>query len=148
LTAAIPPHAATPGTFLANHTGRRTSLAATLLADLEQIRELLNDQRAPALRFEFACGYGRIKTAGDGRLLIVIMQALIGIMRQFVHSIGSQEIADYVLPSRKRFMEYFEARKADAAVAEMERHLKRINRNYLVLLAERSKSNESVAGRR
>jgi hypothetical protein len=29
----------------------------------------------------------------------------------------------------------------------MERHLKRINRNYLVLLEERSKSAEMVAGR-
>ena len=49
-------------------------------------------------------------------ILIVVMEALIGLMRQFIHSIGSQQIADYVLPSRKRFMQYFEARKADAAV--------------------------------
>jgi GntR family transcriptional regulator, transcriptional repressor for pyruvate dehydrogenase complex len=80
-------------------------------------------------------------------ILIVVMEALIGLMRQFIHSIGSQQIADYVLPSRKRFMQYFEARNADAAVTEMERHLKRINRNYLVLLEERSKSAEMVAGR-
>jgi len=30
----------------------------------------------------------------------------------------------------------------------MERHLKRVNHNYLVLLAERSKSNEIVAPQR
>jgi hypothetical protein len=30
---------------------------------------------------------------------------------------------------------------------EMERHLKRVNRNYLALLEERSKSKEIVAGR-
>jgi GntR family transcriptional regulator, transcriptional repressor for pyruvate dehydrogenase complex len=64
-------------------------------------------------------------------ILIVVMEGLIGIMRQFVYSIGSQQIADYVLPSRKRFMQYFEARNTDAAVEEMERHLRRINRNYL-----------------
>jgi GntR family transcriptional repressor for pyruvate dehydrogenase complex len=75
-------------------------------------------------------------------ILIVVMEGLIGIMRQFVHSIGSQQIPDYVLPSRKRFIQYFEARSADAAVNEMERHLKRVNRNYLALLEERSKSNE------
>jgi GntR family transcriptional regulator, transcriptional repressor for pyruvate dehydrogenase complex len=75
-------------------------------------------------------------------ILIVVMEGLIGIMRQFVYSIGSQQIPDYVLPSRKRFMQYFEARSADAAVNEMERHLKRVNRNYLALLEERSKSNE------
>jgi DNA-binding GntR family transcriptional regulator len=76
------------------------------------------------------------------------MEALIGVMRQFVHSIGSQQISDYVLPSRKRFMQYFEARNADAAVKEMEQHLRRVNRNYLALLGERSKSNEIIAGRR
>jgi GntR family transcriptional repressor for pyruvate dehydrogenase complex len=81
-------------------------------------------------------------------ILIVVMEALIGIMRQFVHSIGAQQIPDYVLPSRKRFMHYFEARNAEAAVKEMERHLKRVNRNYLVLLQERSTSNEIVAGGR
>jgi DNA-binding GntR family transcriptional regulator len=61
--------------------------------------------------------------------------------------LGSQQIADYILPSRKKFMRYFEAGNADAAVKEMERHLKRVNRNYLTLLEERSKSKEIVAGR-
>jgi DNA-binding GntR family transcriptional regulator len=69
-------------------------------------------------------------------------------MRQFLHSIGPQQIADYVLPSRTRFMQYFEARNADAAVKEMEQHLKRVNRNYLALLGERSNSNEIIAERR
>ena len=80
-------------------------------------------------------------------ILIVVMEGLIGIMRQFVYSIGSQQIADYVLPSRKRFMQYFEARNTDAAVEEMERHLRRINRNYLTLLKERVKSNEIIVKR-
>jgi DNA-binding FadR family transcriptional regulator len=80
-------------------------------------------------------------------ILIVVMEGLIGIMRQFVYSIGSQQIADYVLPSRKRFVQYFEARNTDAAVEEMERHLRRINRNYLALLKERVKSNEIIVKR-
>lgn len=124
-------------------------------ADLKKLRENLelaaeatrrNDFFARAnFHLEFHLILAR---ATRNPILIVVMEALIGIMRQFVYSIGSQQIADYVLPSRKRFMESFEARKADAAVAEMERHLKRINRNYLALLAERSKSNEIIAGRR
>jgi DNA-binding GntR family transcriptional regulator len=52
-----------------------------------------------------------------------------------------------VLPSRKRFMQYFEARNTDAAVDEMERHLRRINRNYLGLLKERVKTNEIIVKR-
>jgi DNA-binding GntR family transcriptional regulator len=45
-------------------------------------------------------------------------------------------------------MQYFEARDADAAVKEMEQHLKRVNRNYLALLGERSKSNAIIAEQR
>lgn len=124
-------------------------------ADLRKLRENLelaaeatrrNDFFARAnIHLEFHLILAR---ATRNPILIVVMEALIGIMRQFVYSIGSQQIADYVLPSRKRFMQFFEARKVDAAVAEMERHLRRVNRNYLVLLAERSKSNEIIAGRR
>ncbi len=44
-------------------------------------------------------------------------------------------------------MQDFEAGNADATVKEMERHLKRVNRNYLTLLEERSKSKAIVAGR-
>src|SRR5258708_12841409 len=77
-------------------------------------------------------------------ILIVVMEALIGVMRQFLHSIVPQQIADYVLPSRKRFMHIFAARNADSAVKEMEQHLKRVNRNYLALLGERSNSNEII----
>ena len=66
-----------------------------------------------------------------------MMEALIGVMRQFIHSIGPRDDADYVRPSRRRFMRHLEARDADAAVAEMERHLARVNRNYLALLGER-----------
>lgn len=82
--------------------------------------------------------------------------SILAILREFFHrwrrticALQRQgQIADYVLPSRKRFMQCFEARKADAAAEEMERHLKRVNRNYLVLVAERSKSNEIIAGQR
>jgi GntR family transcriptional regulator, transcriptional repressor for pyruvate dehydrogenase complex len=63
-----------------------------------------------------------------------VMEALIGIMRRFIVRIGPQEGTDYVLNSRRRFMRHLEARDADAAVGEMERHLKRVNRNYLAHL--------------
>jgi GntR family transcriptional repressor for pyruvate dehydrogenase complex len=46
-----------------------------------------------------------------------------------------QRIGEYdnsfVLPSRRRFMEHFAAGEADAAVAEMEACLKRLQRSYM-----------------
>jgi GntR family transcriptional regulator, transcriptional repressor for pyruvate dehydrogenase complex len=133
----------------------RAACEAHMAGDIKRLRENLelaaeatrrNDFFARAnLHLEFHMILAR---ATRNPILIVVMEALIGIMRQFIYSIGSQQIADYVLPSRKRFMQYFEAGNADAAMTEMERHLKRVNRNYLALLEERSKSKEIVAGRR
>jgi GntR family transcriptional regulator, transcriptional repressor for pyruvate dehydrogenase complex len=132
----------------------RAACEAHTAGDIKRLRENLelaaeatrrNDFFARAnLHLEFHMILAR---ATRNPILIVVMEALIGIMRQFICSIGSQQIADYVLPSRKRFMQYFEARNVDAAMTEMERHLKRVNRNYLALLEERSKSKEIVAGR-
>jgi DNA-binding FadR family transcriptional regulator len=132
----------------------RAACEAHTAGDIKRLRENLelaaeatrrNDFFARAnLHLEFHMILAR---ATRNPILIVVMEALIGIMRQFICSIGSQQIADYVLPSRKRFMQYFEARNVNAAMTEMERHLKRVNRNYLALLEERSKSKEIVAGR-
>ena len=73
-------------------------------------------------------------------IMETMMEALIGVVRQFIHTIGSQEISEYILPSRRRFLRFFEMRDQDAAVKEMERHLKRVNRNYLARLGERGNS--------
>ena len=42
--------------------------------------------------------------------MVVVMEALIGVMRQFIHTIGPQQDSDDVLPSRRRFMRHLEAR--------------------------------------
>jgi DNA-binding FadR family transcriptional regulator len=124
-------------------------------ADIKKLRENLELAAEATRRNDFFARANAhlefhliLARATRNPILMVVMEALIGVMRQFLHTIGSQQIADYVLPSRKRFMQYFEARDADAAVKEMEQHLKRVNRNYLALLGERSKSNEIIAGRR
>ena len=68
-------------------------------------------------------------------VLVLMMDAVMGVMRQFLASIGPAD-NPYVLPSRKRFMQHLTARDADAAVAEMEQHLKRLHRRYLSLAAD------------
>ena len=127
----------------------RTACEVYTATDLNNLRENLELAAEATRRDDFFARADAhlefhmiLARATRNPILIVVMEALIGIMRQFVHSIGSQQISDYVLPSRKRFLQHFEARDAEAAVKEMERHLKRINRNYLVLLRERSKSNK------
>ena len=69
--------------------------------------------------------------AARNPIMEAVMQALIDVMRQFIHTLGAQQINEYILPSRRRFMVHFEARNAEAACAEMERHLRRVNKNYL-----------------
>jgi len=73
-------------------------------------------------------------------IMDVIMESLIGVMRQFILTIGPHNIVDYALSSRQRFMTHFEARDAESAVKEMEDHLKRVNRNYVKVLGARSKT--------
>ena len=74
--------------------------------------------------------------AARNPIMEAVMQALIDVMRQFIHTLGAQQINEYILPSRRRFMVHFEARNGDAACAEMERHLRRVNRNYLERLGK------------
>lgn len=69
-------------------------------------------------------------------IMETVMEALISVMRQFIQRIGPQVIREYVLPSRRRFLKHMEERNAEAAVQEMERHLRRVNRNYLARLGE------------
>ena len=51
-------------------------------------------------------------------------------LRQFIQTIGEYPNR-HVLPSRRRFIVCLEAGDADAAVAEMEASLKRLQQTYL-----------------
>jgi GntR family transcriptional regulator, transcriptional repressor for pyruvate dehydrogenase complex len=116
-------------------------------ADIKKLHENLDSVAEAMDRKDF---FGRAEAHLEFHMILAratcnpimetVMEALIGVVRQFVHTIGSQEINEYVLPSRRRFLRYFEARDAEAAVKEMEQHLKRVNRNYLARLGERGKS--------
>ncbi len=69
-------------------------------------------------------------------VMMLMMDAVIEVMRQFLDAIGPTE-NPYVLPSRRRFMRHLAERNAEGAVAEMEKHLKRLNRHYLSLAGRR-----------
>jgi DNA-binding GntR family transcriptional regulator len=81
-----------------------------------------------------------LASATKNPIMDIIMESLIGVMRQFILTIGPHNIVDYALASRRRFMVHFEARDSEAAVKEMEVHLERVNRNYAKVLGERGAS--------
>lgn len=88
-------------------------------------------------------------------VMVIVMNGVLAVLNQFVQSIGSYENA-FVIPSRKRFLKHMEARDAEAAVAEMESSLKRLQRNYLSLAgpdseatpAQRAVRNKPMAPRK
>jgi DNA-binding FadR family transcriptional regulator len=107
---------------------------ATLEANIAKAREAVRAEDFFA-RAEAHLEFHRIlAAAARNPVMEIVMEALIGVMRQFIERIGPRWDTDYVLASRRRFMRHLVARDAEAAVAEMERHLKRVNRNYLALL--------------
>jgi DNA-binding FadR family transcriptional regulator len=125
----------------------RAACSRHTAADLNRLHENLDSAAEATRRKDF---FGRAEAHLEFHMILAratrnpimetMMEALIGVVRQFIHTIGSQEISEYILPSRRRFLRFFEMRDQDAAVKEMERHLKRVNRNYLARLGERGNS--------
>ncbi len=63
-------------------------------------------------------------------IMVVVMKGVLDVLEHFIRTIGPYENA-FVLPSRRRFLKHMMNRDAEAAVAEMEASLKRLQRNYL-----------------
>ncbi|MDB5108525.1 MAG: GntR family transcriptional regulator [Candidatus Binatus sp.] len=72
-------------------------------------------------------------------VMLIVMEALLDVMQHFIRAIGQKQ-NPWVIPSRRRFMRFFEAGNADAAVSEMKQHLERLNRHYLSLLKEQDRA--------
>lgn len=67
-------------------------------------------------------------------IMVIVMDGLLTVLAQFVQTIGEYENT-FVLPSRKRFVKHMEEGNTEAAMAEMETSLKRLERGYLSRLA-------------
>ena len=63
-------------------------------------------------------------------IIEVLVNAVLDVLREFIRTIGAYP-NHHVLPSRRRFIAHLERGDADAAVAEMEASLKRLQRTYL-----------------
>ncbi len=112
------------------------ALKANLALAERASREKMNfyDQAATHLDFHRV-----LARATKNPVMVIVMEALLDVMQHFIRAIGQQR-NPWVMPSRRRFMKHFEARDSDAAVAEMEQHLERLNRHYLSLLKEKDRA--------
>lgn len=63
-------------------------------------------------------------------ILEAVMNGVLEVFMRFLQTLGPYENS-FVTPSRRRFMVHFAARDAEAAVAEMEKLLKRLEKSYL-----------------
>jgi GntR family transcriptional regulator, transcriptional repressor for pyruvate dehydrogenase complex len=93
----------------------------------EQARKSGNFEDRIALHLEFHRMLARI--AGNP-ITMAVMNGVLDIMAKFIASIEPYDNG-FVTPSRRRFLKYFAAGDADAAVAEMETLLKRLEKKYL-----------------
>jgi GntR family transcriptional repressor for pyruvate dehydrogenase complex len=98
-------------------------------------REKINFYDQAAIHLDF---HRVLARATKNPVMVIVMEALLDVMQHFIRAIGQQR-NPWVMPSRRRFIKHFEARDSDAAVAEMEQHLERLNRHYLSLLKEKDR---------
>ncbi len=112
------------------------ALNANIAAAERAAREKIGFFDQAAIHLEF---HRIIARATKNPVMVIVMEALIDVMQHFIRAIG-QKRNPWVIPSRRRFMKHFEAGDSDAAVAEMEEHLERLNRHYLSLLKEKDRA--------
>lgn len=106
-------------------------------ADLQELNEnIKNAEEATAAgdfnrRAALNIDFHRILARMTGNpIMVIVMDGVLSVLRHYVESLGEYENA-FVLPSRRRFMKFMEARDVEGAIAEMESSLKRVQRSYL-----------------
>lgn len=88
-----------------------------------------NFQQRADLHREF---HNLLAAATRNPIITITMEGVMEVMREFVKTIGPSDNA-YTLPSRRRLLKHLRARDADAAVAEMNKFLERLQANYMEL---------------
>jgi len=88
-----------------------------------------NFQQRADLHREF---HNLLAAATRNPIITITMEGVMEVMREFVKTIGPSDNA-YTLPSRCRLLKHLRARDADAAVAEMNKFLERLQANYMEL---------------
>lgn len=106
-------------------------------ADIDMLNRNVDEAQEARRRGDFAGRAERhiefhrmLARLTDNPIMVIVMGGVLDVLAHFVQRIGEYDNS-FVLPSRRRFMEHFAAGDADAAVAEMETCLKRLQRSYM-----------------
>jgi DNA-binding FadR family transcriptional regulator len=110
--------------------GDIAAMKGNIAAAEKAARENIDFYEQAAIHLDF---HRIIARATKNPVMVIVMEALLDVMRNFIEAIG-QKRNPWVIPSRRRFIKHFEAGDIEAAVAEMEVHLERLNRHYLSLV--------------
>ena len=94
------------------------------LAEAETLAGRLNVKTQHNIEF-----HNLLAATTGNPVLIMTMNAMMGILREFVGQVGSVMGLD-VIQSRRRLLRHMHAGDADRAVAEMEKHLKVLHAHY------------------
>lgn len=115
----------------------REACARATPADIEELERNIEAAEAArragdfARRAEIHLDFHRILARITGNPIVeIVMKGVLDVLRHFIHTVG-ESANPFVLPSRRRFMAHLAARDADAAVAEMEQSLRRLQQSYL-----------------
>jgi GntR family transcriptional regulator, transcriptional repressor for pyruvate dehydrogenase complex len=117
------------------------ALNANVAAATKAMREKADFYDQAAIHLDF---HRILAHATKNPVMVIVMEALLDVTQHFIRAIG-QTRNRWVLPSRRRFMKHFAAHESDAAVAEMENHLERLNRYYLSLLKVKDRAEAANA---
>lgn len=116
------------------------AMKANIASAERAAREKIDFYDQAAIHLDF---HRIIARATKNPVMAIVMEALIDVMRHFIEAIGQKQ-NPWVIPSRRRFIKHFEAGESDAAVAEMEAHLERLNRRYLSLVRKNSRAEAAI----
>lgn len=119
----------------------REACARATPADLQALRDNIEEAAKATEEGDFArraqinLDFHRILARMTGNpIMVIVMDGLLTVLAQFVQTIGEYENT-FVIPSRKRFVKHMEEGNTEAAMAEMQTSLKRLERGYLSRLA-------------
>ncbi|MEJ7930595.1 FCD domain-containing protein [Ramlibacter sp. AN1015] len=132
----------------------REACARATPEDLQALRDNVAEAAQAAAEGDFNhraavnLDFHRILARMTGNpIMMIVMDGLLTVLAQFIQTIGEYENT-FVLPSRRRFIKHLEEGDAEAAVAEMETSLKRLQRGYLSRVEQKKEQPPAPVRRR
>lgn len=138
------------GLSLAEYTEARVQVQSVIIrlacerateADFDAIEDNIDRTEAlgaydPAMRTELTIEfYRRLAEATHNRAMAMLMRTFTEPLRDYINAIGPDRSWD-VAASRRTFLAFLRARRADDAIAEMVRHMQRLHAYMLDRLAD------------